>query len=62
MDIAPNAEGSLPLVGTIPDMTATTDVYVALQQIYQSEAVKDRIRFKEILVKLLQVNAQFKRP
>ena len=26
--------GQLPLMGSLPDMTATTDVYVALQRMY----------------------------
>jgi hypothetical protein len=30
--------GALPLEGSIPDMTATTDLYLALQRIYRAQA------------------------
>ena len=53
MDSVPG--GAMPLAGTIPDMTATTDNYVALQQIYHSEAREDRIKLKAIVIVLLQV-------
>jgi len=33
--------GLLPIVGTIPDMTAETTTYVALQQIYAAQAASD---------------------
>lgn len=36
--IANEGEGELPLEGSIPDMTSTTDYYVALQKIYQEKA------------------------
>ena len=35
------AEGRLPLSGALPDMTATTDLYVGLQRIYQAQAAED---------------------
>merc|ERR1712187_180036 len=33
--------GKLPLPGTLPDMTASTDMYVKLQEIYNSRAEGD---------------------
>eukprot|EP00038_Savillea_parva_P012402 m.204436 g.204436 ORF g.204436 m.204436 type:complete len:537 (-) comp22514_c0_seq1:44-1654(-) len=33
--------GELPLVGTIPDMHADSDVYVALQEVYRAKAAED---------------------
>lgn len=36
--IANEGEGDLPLDGSIPDMTSTTDFYVTLQTIYQEKA------------------------
>jgi len=33
--------GFLPLVGSIPDMTADTETYIALQEIYQAKAQED---------------------
>lgn len=36
--ISNEGEGDVPLDGTIPDMTSTTDYYVALQKIYQEKA------------------------
>jgi NEDD8-activating enzyme E1 regulatory subunit len=30
--------GALPLEGSIPDMTATTDMYLTLQRIYRAKA------------------------
>eukprot|EP01114_Cavostelium_apophysatum_P008684 TRINITY_DN2138_c0_g1_i2.p1 TRINITY_DN2138_c0_g1~~TRINITY_DN2138_c0_g1_i2.p1 ORF type:complete len:556 (-),score=166.03 TRINITY_DN2138_c0_g1_i2:41-1624(-) len=33
--------GFLPLMGSIPDMTATTTGYIAIQRIYQEKAAKD---------------------
>ncbi|KAK9451637.1 uncharacterized protein V1518DRAFT_409128 [Limtongia smithiae] len=35
-------DGLLPLSGTVPDMKADTQTYVALQSIYRAKAVKDR--------------------
>lgn len=31
-------EGTLPLEGTIPDMTATTELYLQLQRVYRARA------------------------
>lgn len=34
-------QGALPLRGALPDMTAETSRYIALQQIYQAQAKQD---------------------
>lgn len=34
--------GRLPLDGVIPDMTATTELYLEMQRIYQAQAAADR--------------------
>jgi len=53
-----NAEGNgfLPLPGSIPDMTATTNGYIQLQKIYQDKASQDveavRTRVNNILKKI----------
>lgn len=47
--------GALPLSGTIPDMTSTTDQYVLLQQVYQTKARADLDRFTAILREALKV-------
>jgi len=39
--VANEGNGLLPLNGAIPDMTASTDNYIALQKIYQAKAIKD---------------------
>eukprot|EP01115_Flamella_aegyptia_P015652 TRINITY_DN97685_c0_g1_i2.p1 TRINITY_DN97685_c0_g1~~TRINITY_DN97685_c0_g1_i2.p1 ORF type:complete len:332 (+),score=72.42 TRINITY_DN97685_c0_g1_i2:597-1592(+) len=48
--------GYLPLMGTIPDMTASTNGYIALQKIYQDKAQADAAavgaRVKSILAKI----------
>lgn len=31
-------EGSLPMEGTVPDMTATTELYLQLQRVYRARA------------------------
>jgi hypothetical protein len=46
---------ALPLSGTIPDMTATTDQYVLLQQTYQAKAHADLARFTALLHNALKV-------
>uniref|UniRef100_A0A7S0XEG0 NEDD8-activating enzyme E1 regulatory subunit n=1 Tax=Mantoniella antarctica TaxID=81844 RepID=A0A7S0XEG0_9CHLO len=33
--------GAMPLEGSIPDMTSTTEVYIALQRVYQDKAAAD---------------------
>jgi len=41
-DFAANEGGNkLPLMGTLPDMTSTTEYYIALQKIYQEKALRD---------------------
>lgn len=49
---------TLPLSGTIPDMTATTDQYVLLQQVYQAKARADLNRFTALLREALKVGAR----
>ena len=46
---------ALPLSGSIPDMTATTDQYVQLQQVYRQKASRDLAEFSSILTKLYKV-------
>jgi len=51
-----NGDGALPLPGSIPDMTATTDLYLDLKRLYERKADSDVARVeanvKEILVSL----------
>jgi amyloid beta precursor protein binding protein 1 len=42
-----------PLSGVVPDLTATSDMYMTLQQIYQKKAEDDRLSFKKIVSRLL---------
>eukprot|EP00347_Sterkiella_histriomuscorum_P009093 403342543 len=44
--------GLLPLSGKLPDMTSTTDFYLALQRIYQEKALED---MEEFIVNLQQI-------
>ena len=39
--VANEGSGQLPLIGSIPDMTADTDTYVVLQQLYSQQAAAD---------------------
>jgi amyloid beta precursor protein binding protein 1 len=39
--------GDVPLNGAIPDMTASTDEYIALQEIYQAKSVSDLATFSK---------------
>jgi len=39
----------MPVNGKIPDMTSTSDFYIALQRIYQKKAQEDRERLGQIL-------------
>ncbi|KAH7424566.1 hypothetical protein KP509_11G013600 [Ceratopteris richardii] len=54
--IANEGEGDLPLDGTIPDMTSTTEYYVTLQKIYQEKAESHvssmEARVREILKRI----------
>jgi hypothetical protein len=47
---------TLPLSGAIPDLTATTEQYMLLQQAYQSKARADLDRFTAILRAVLKVH------
>ena len=47
-------DGVLPLVGTVPDMKATTGEFVALQTIYHDKAVEDRCRYRKLLDAILE--------
>lgn len=42
-------EGMLPVTGVVPDMTASTDTYVALQGIYVAKAAEDAAAVLRIL-------------
>ena len=50
--------GSLPLTGNLPDMTATTEYYIELQQIYQARAAEDLSAFKRHLANLLETHGR----
>lgn len=54
--LAQNAN-QLPLSGTIPDLTATTEQYVLLQQAYQAKARADLDQFTQLLQGVLEVSA-----
>lgn len=47
------AEGALPVAGTLPDMTATTDLYVSLQRVYQAQAAADAAAVSKRVAQLL---------
>jgi amyloid beta precursor protein binding protein 1 len=50
-------EGCLPLNGSIPDMTAETEKYITLQQVYHSQAAKDsEVVFRCVQQLLHQLN------
>jgi NEDD8-activating enzyme E1 regulatory subunit len=53
-------DGVLPLPGAIPDMTADTQGYIALQKIYAAQAAQDREVYTKIVEELLTTRA--KRP
>lgn len=42
-----------PLSGVVPDMTATSDMFMALQHLYKQKADEDRSAFKNILTSVL---------
>lgn len=42
-------DGEIPLSGAIPDMTASSSVFIQLQKIYEAKAASDRILFKQYL-------------
>lgn len=43
--------GCLPVSGKVPDMTATSELYITLQRIYQKKAKEDREALSKILSK-----------
>lgn len=47
-DFVDQNQGLLPITGVVPDMTALTDIYVALQQIYATKAKEDADRVRDI--------------
>jgi hypothetical protein len=57
LDLFLTETSALPLSGTIPDMTATTDQYVLLQQTYQTKAHADLARFTVLLRNALKVRS-----
>ena len=44
-----NHDGQPPLHGSIPDMTASTELYVKLQDLYQKQAERDFVELKSYL-------------
>ncbi|CEG40943.1 sumo-activating enzyme [Plasmopara halstedii] len=53
-DFIEQNDNLLPITGVLPDMTAMTDVYVALQEIYMNKAKEDAQKVHLILRKRLQ--------
>uniref|UniRef100_M4C0D9 NEDD8-activating enzyme E1 regulatory subunit n=1 Tax=Hyaloperonospora arabidopsidis (strain Emoy2) TaxID=559515 RepID=M4C0D9_HYAAE len=47
-------DGMLPVTGVVPDMTTSTESYVALQELYVTKAKEDAIKVHEILYKRLR--------
>ncbi|CAI5734049.1 unnamed protein product [Peronospora destructor] len=50
-DFVKQNEGLLPVTGVVPDMTASTEWYVALQELYMTKAKEDATRVHQILLK-----------
>ncbi|PVH16493.1 uncharacterized protein CXQ87_004786 [Candidozyma duobushaemuli] len=46
-------EGALPLPGSLPDMVSSTCNYITLQQLYRNKALKDQMKFADLLKSLL---------
>lgn len=44
--------GAPPLPGTLPDLTASTEYFIALQEVYSRRAALDRSAFRAILEEL----------
>lgn len=44
--------GAPPLPGTLPDLTASTEYFIALQEVYSRRAALDRSEFRAILEEL----------
>lgn len=47
-------QGTLPLEGSIPDMTATTELYLKLQRIYREKADRDIALVEQHVQEILQ--------
>lgn len=47
-------DGVLPITGVVPDMTASTETYVALQQVYVTKAKEDATQVLSILKQHLE--------
>ena len=57
--VASEGKGLLPLRGTIPDMTSSSDTYIQLQRIYQAQARAD---MEALTGHLCQVLANLNKP
>ena len=57
--VASEGKGLLPLRGTIPDMTSSSDMYIQLQRIYQAQARAD---MEALTGHLCQVLANLNKP
>ncbi|KAL4116902.1 hypothetical protein PRIC2_012354 [Phytophthora ramorum] len=53
-DFVKQNDGMLPVTGVVPDMTASTEAYVALQELYVNKAKEDATKVHEILCKRLR--------
>eukprot|EP00270_Netrium_digitus_P018418 TRINITY_DN6996_c0_g1_i4.p1 TRINITY_DN6996_c0_g1~~TRINITY_DN6996_c0_g1_i4.p1 ORF type:complete len:463 (+),score=126.87 TRINITY_DN6996_c0_g1_i4:71-1390(+) len=49
-----DVDANLPLIGSIPDMTATSESYIALQRLYQEKADADVAAVEEHLHRILK--------
>ncbi|CAI5700772.1 unnamed protein product [Peronospora effusa] len=49
-DFVKQNEGLLPVTGVVPDMTASTEWYVALQELYMTKAKEDATKVHQILL------------
>ncbi|KAL2456852.1 NEDD8-activating enzyme E1 regulatory subunit [Forsythia ovata] len=52
--IANEGGGEVPLEGSIPDMTSSTELYVTLQKIYQAKAETDFLAMEQRVKKILK--------
>ncbi|OWZ07037.1 SUMO-activating enzyme (SAE) [Phytophthora megakarya] len=53
-DFVKQNDGLLPVTGVVPDMTASTEAYVALQELYVNKAKEDAMKVHELLRKRLR--------
>lgn len=51
-------DGMLPITGVVPDMTAATESYVALQELYVAKAKEDAAKVLELVHELLAAHGQ----